>query len=199
MKHLNFFVLFFQKSIGDVRPQSRNPDNYYTVKTRTKTFMSSFIPFSVKLWNSLNACDRTLTYLDCLMKKPKPLLLYHSSRKSSVKHAQLRMRCSKLNFDLFSLHVIHSPACPCGHIREDSNHYLLQCPLYVQARNKMLNDIRQLCTLHISGDLLLYGAVELDYATNCKLFDVVHDYIEKNWQTVIPYHLLLQVLVKYRL
>ena len=32
----------------------------------------------------------------------------------------------------------------------------------------MLNDIRQLCTFHISGDLLLYRAVELDYATNCK-------------------------------
>ena len=82
--------------------------------------------------------DQTLTYVDCLMKKPKPLLLYHGSRKSSVKHAQLRMKCSKLNFDLFSLHVIDSPACPCGHIREDSNHYLLQCPLYFQARNKML-------------------------------------------------------------
>ena len=113
------------------------------------------------------------------MKKPKPLLLYHGSRKSSVKHAQLRMKCSKLNFDLFSLHVIDSPACPCGHIREDSSPYLLQCPLYFQARNKMLNDIRQLCTFHISGNLLLYGAVELDYATNCKLFDAVHDYIDE--------------------
>ena len=99
--------------------------------------------------------------------------------KSSVKHAQLRMKCSKFNFDLFSLHVIDSPACPGGHIREDSNHYLLQCPLYFQARNKMLNDIRQLCTFHIPGALLLYGAVELDYATNCKLFDAVHDYIEE--------------------
>ena len=43
----------------------------------------------------------------------------------------------------------------------------------------MLNDIRQLCTFHISGDLLLYGAVELDYAPNCKLFDAAHDYIEE--------------------
>ena len=51
--------------------------------------------------------------------------------------------------------------------------------LYFQARNKILNDIRQLCTFHISGNLLLYGAVELDYATNCKLFDVVHDYIDE--------------------
>ena len=43
----------------------------------------------------------------------------------------------------------------------------------------MLNDIRQLCTFHISSDLLLYGAVELDYATNCKLFDAVHDFIDE--------------------
>ena len=88
------------------------------------------------------------------------------------------MKCNKLKSDLFSLHAIHSPACPCGHIREDSNHYLvLQCPLYFQA--KMLNEISQLSTFHISGDLLLYGAVELDYATNYKLFDANHDYIEE--------------------
>ena len=46
-------------------------------------------------------------------------------------------------------------------------------------KNKMLNEIRQLITFHISGDLLLYGAVELDYATNCKVFVAVHDYIEE--------------------
>ena len=25
----------------------------------------------------------------------------------------------------------------------------------------------------------MYGAVKLDYATNCKLFDAVHDYIDE--------------------
>ena len=74
-----FLRSLLPKRIGDVRPQSRNPDNYYTVK-------------------ALDVCDRTLTYVDCLMKKPQPLLLYHGSRKSSVKHAQLRMKCSKLNY-----------------------------------------------------------------------------------------------------
>ena len=43
----------------------------------------------------------------------------------------------------------------------------------------MLNEITQLSTFHISGDLLLYGAVELDYATNCKIFVAAHDYIEE--------------------
>ena len=64
-----FLRSLLPKRIGDVRPQSRNPDNYYNVKARTETFRSSFIPSSVKLWNSLDVCDRTLTYVDCLIKK----------------------------------------------------------------------------------------------------------------------------------
>ena len=54
------------------------------------------------------------------------------------------MKCSKLNFHLFSLHVVDSPACPRGHDCEDSNHYLLQCPLFYQARNRVINEIREL-------------------------------------------------------
>ena len=97
----------------------------------------------------------------------------------TVKHAQLRMNCSMLNFDLFSPHVVDSPACPFGHNREDLNHYLLQCTLYFQARNKMLHEIRQLNIFHISGDLLLYGAAERDHVINCEIYEAVHDYIEE--------------------
>ena len=96
---------------------------------------------------------------------------------SLIKHAQLRMKCSKLNFHRYSLHVLDSPACPCGHNREDSNHYLLLCPLYFQARITMLNKIRHLTRTHISCDLLLYGAPELDLVTNYKVFDAVHEFI----------------------
>ena len=84
---------------------------------------------------------------------------------------------SKLNFRLYSLHVLDSPACPCGHDREDSNHYLLYCLLYFQVRITMLNKIRHLSRTHISCDLLLYGAPELDLVTNYKVFDVVHEFI----------------------
>ena len=87
------------------------------------------------------------------------------------------MKCSKLNFHLYSLYVLDSPACPCGHNREDSNHYLLLCPLYFQARITMLNKIRHLTRTHISCDLLLYGAPELDLVTNYKVFDAVHEFI----------------------
>ena len=165
------------KRMGDIRPQSRYPDNFYTVKSRIETFRKSFIPSAVNLWNFLKDSDRTLTYADSLLKKTRPPLLYYGSRTNNYKHAQLRMKCSKLNFHLYSLHVLDSPACPCGHNREDSNHYLLLCPLYFQARIIMLNKIRHLTRTHISCDLLLYGAPELDLVTNYKVFDAVHEFI----------------------
>ena len=57
------------KRIGDIRPQSRYPDNLYTVKSRIDTFRQSFIPSAVNLWNSLKGSDSTLTYADSLLKK----------------------------------------------------------------------------------------------------------------------------------
>ena len=71
------------------------------------------------------------------------------------------MKCSKLNFHLFSLHVVDSAACPCGNDCENSNHYLLQCPVFYQARNMMMNEIRKLTMTDISCNLLLYGSAEL--------------------------------------
>ena len=128
-------------------------------------------------WNSLKGLDRTLTYADLLLKKPRPHLLYHGSIINNYKHPRLRMKRSKLNYHLYSLHVLDSPACPCGHDREVSNHYLLNCPLYFQSRIAMLNKIRHLTRTHISCDLLLYGAPELNLVTKCKVFDAVHEFI----------------------
>ena len=128
------------KRIGDIRPQSRYPDNFYTVKSRIElsrieTFRKSFIPSAVNLWNSLKSSDRTLTYADSLLKKPRPPLLYYGSRTNNYKHAQLRMKCSKLNFHLYSLHVLDSPACPCGHNHEDSNHYSSALFIILSSKN----------------------------------------------------------------
>ena len=82
-----------------------------------------------------------------------------------------------LNFHLYSLNVLDSPACPCGHDCENSNHHLLHCPLYLQARITMLNKIRHLTRTHVSCDLLLYGVPDLDLVTNYKVFDAVYEFI----------------------
>ena len=168
------------EKIGTKRPQSRNPDNFYSMRSRIETYRLSFIPSSVRLYNSLDIVDRSFEYANSLMKRPSPLLFYHGSRSSGIKHAQLRMKCSKLNFHLFSLHVADSPACPCGNDCEDSNHYLLQCPLFYQARNKLLNEIRALTMTDISCELLLYGSTDLGIELSKKVFAAVHRFIDES-------------------
>ena len=89
------------EKIGTKRPQSRNLDNFYSMRARIETYRSSFIPSSVRLYNSLDIVDRSFEYVNSLMKRPSPSLFYCGSRSSGIKHAQLRMKCSKLNFHLF--------------------------------------------------------------------------------------------------
>ena len=138
------------------------------------------IPSSVRLYNSLDIVDRSFEYANSLMKKPSPSLFHHGWRSSGIKHAQLRMKCSKLNFHLFSLPIMDSPACPCGNDCEDSNHYLLRCPLCYQARNKFLNEIRELTMTDISCELLLYGSTDLSIELRKKVFDAVHRFIDES-------------------
>ena len=64
------------------------------------------------------------------MIKSNPLF-YKGSRLNNIKRVQLRMKCSKLNADLFLLHVVDSPECICGNDVENSdfllNAHLIMC------------------------------------------------------------------------
>ena len=114
------------------------------------------------------------------MHQPKSPLFYHGNRQNYIKHAQLRMNCSKLNHHLYLLHVSDSPACPCGFNTEDTNHYLLQCPLFHQDRIRMYLSIGLICDLEITCSLLLVGSDNLDLDANRKIFDFVHMFIESS-------------------
>lgn len=186
LKNLNKILnkevpLYLQKLIPDKigvnRPQSRNSDNFHLLKTRTETFRNSFIPSSIRLWNSLDIQNRTLEYCRNIMSQTKSPLLYYGNRISSIKHAQLRMECSKLNHHLHLLHVIDSPKCDCGYECENTNHFLLECPLYYQERTHMLHNFSTICDLSVSCNILLFGSEDVDLDVNKKIFDVVHSFI----------------------
>ena len=167
--------------IGDSRPESRYSENYNLIKTRTETFKRSFIPSSIQLWNKLSIGDRNADHCKQMMKKEANLLFYHGARSENIKHAQLRMQCSKLNSDLFMLHVIDSPECPCGNNVEDANHYLLHCPLFHIARQKMLYTLNNVLNInHVGYKLLLFGSDTYDLNTNKAVFEAVHDFISES-------------------
>ena len=79
-------------------------------------------------------------------------------------HAQLRMQCSNLSYHLFKLHVVDSPSCRCSYKCEDVNHYLLQCPLYANERQKLLSVVEQICVANV--DVLLFGSSKQSYDEN---------------------------------
>ena len=161
-------------SVATIRPNSRYSDNLLNIKARTKTFESSFIPSSVKIWNECGPEERSISSVSTSMKKKCIELYQIGKRRENINHAQLRLKCSKLNADLFSLHVIDSPACICGHHIEDSDHFLLHCPLYLNIRQRMFQTLNSLVRIQdINVKTMLYGCDNYDPQINVKIFEAV--------------------------
>jgi hypothetical protein len=159
--------------VGEVRPAARNADNFVVLRARTETFRRSFIPSAVKSWNSLT--DKK--HLGTVKERPN-LHYYEGSRDVNIKHAQLRMQCSKLNAHLFGLHVIESPHCLCGNKCEDSKHYLLHCPLFNVQRQVMFQSLVAITPLHnIEVKILLFGSNTMDILVNKSIFKAVQTFI----------------------
>ena len=134
----------------------------------------------ISYWNSLDVSKRCISFTKSIMQHIKSPLFNHGKRENNIKHAQLRMNCSKLNYHLFLLHVVDSPICPCGFKCEDSNHFLLHCPLFHEDRLAMFNSISLICDLDITCSMLLYGSDNLNFDTNCNIFNVVHTFIDSS-------------------
>ena len=51
--------------------------------------------------------------------------------------AQLRMGHCSLNKYLYRFNIVDDPQCECGRAQESVKHYLIECPLQQNARNKL--------------------------------------------------------------
>ncbi len=95
-------------------------------------------------------------------------------------HARFRMLCSPLNDHLFShIHVIDNPQCACGHARESTRHFLLECPLFYNERNTMLTDMQNI-NFEPTFSNLLYGNAGYNEETNAKAFRLVQKYLKSS-------------------
>ena len=105
------------ENIGATRPNSRNPQNCNSFQTRIDTFRKSFIPSTISIWNKTLVEEQNITSAKSIMKtknknkNPKLLLTHQGKRVENVKHAQLGMKCSKLNYHLNLLHVCDRFSC----------------------------------------------------------------------------------------
>ena len=117
---------------------------------RTSAFARSFIPTTTKLWNELSNDLRKETnrkqFKDGLsdllkdVKSPNPYLAF-GSKLGNMLHTKLRLNCSDLNEHRSKLGKLDSPKCGCGAMREDTEHFLLNCPLFDAERAELFQRI----------------------------------------------------------
>ena len=55
-------------------------------------------------------------------------------------NTRLRTNCGSLNNDLFLKNISESPLCSCGSV-ENTQHFFLRCPRYIEHRTLLLNEV----------------------------------------------------------
>ena len=154
----------------------------YTIpNTRLRTNELSFIPSTIRLWNSLENETRSKSTLTSFKSSLKPNNVRHQclsfvgNRKLSILHARLRHNCSILNYDLFRCNLVNNPSCECGNPCENVYHYFFDCPLYQTYRNNLFRDISFVDIIEL--DVLLFGANIFSPDENDVIFRAVQRYI----------------------
>ena len=169
------------RHVGDMTTYNlRNSSSLRNISCRTQLLSKSFLPSTISSWNSLPDTTRNAPSLSSFKQRLNtsikciPSFYYEGDRNSCVQHARLRMHCSHLNEHLFSKNLIDSPLCLCGSI-EDTFHFFLTCPLYLEQRFELYNQLFAFRPITIQ--LLLFGCKRNPEDTNSYIFKCVHNYI----------------------
>lgn len=109
----------------------RNNNLFYIPITRTVAYYNSFLPSTVKLWNTLPNSLKSATSIGKFKQglqsnnpvdKIKSKLYNHGQRNLNINFS------SNLNADLYNHSLVESSTClRCGHSYEDSFHFFFHC------------------------------------------------------------------------
>ena len=144
-------------------------------------FKESFFPQTSQLWNNLPQyiqSSHSLSQLKRFLSADDPtipLRYYTGNRKEQLIHCKMRLGMSDLNQDMVNRHIALNPSCKCGHNSENSQHYLLHCPIY---RDSRAQTILTLPPDHCRLNILLMGSDSLSQAENIIIFQTVHQFIQ---------------------
>ena len=159
----------------------RNNNQLTTLNTRTVNFYNTFLPQMTRIWNAL---DNGIKYIGSLqdfinhmrrndIKIPK--YYYSGPRKWQLIHTRMRLGCSPLRHDLYSMKILPSEDCECGHNCEDVFHYFFVCPQYTHCRH-ILGNIHP--SVEHSVENFLFGKNSVSLAINKSLFNTITSFIK---------------------
>ena len=129
--------------------RSTNDSSLSQPPARTTSFCNSFVPSTTYKWNVLPAELRQEIAYKPFKKKllklrapkrPHPYLFF-GTKQGNTLHTKLRLGVSSLNSHRHAVGKADSPACRCGHRREDAQHFLLACPLHDNARTDLFHSV----------------------------------------------------------
>ena len=121
--------------------------NFSLFQCRTERFKKSYFPATTCLWNSLDYefwdTQSLSNFKHCLqdffdISTYEKRYDYALGGYSSILHSRLRLNCCALNYHLFKITCVTSPACDCGFNCESVIHYFLHCPRYAALRTSLL-------------------------------------------------------------
>ena len=173
------------------RYQLRNMNNFNVPPARTVTHANSFLPSTLRDWNSLDLIVRNTPTLNSFKRQlnqtrnenlyPKYFDIVHTSRSGQIYHSRLRLECSSLKYHLYTKNIVQESRCSCGAI-ETTSHYLLSCDLYRNQRLRYLYLIPQ----PLSVPNLLFGIPEATLEENNFIFKQVQLYILATKRFAMP-------------
>ena len=158
----------------------RNAHNIRTIHSRTTQYFNSFLPSTIREWNTLPLDVRNCDSINSFKRKLNsdinvvPKYFYTGNRKAQVLHVRIRTKCSSLNNDLYQKGINDMPLCLCGHV-ENADHFLMKCHNYQAQRVELVRAVSQ----HTSVTLqtLLFGNNSLPMNINIEIFEAVQTYI----------------------
>ena len=159
----------------------RHGDDYTIPNNRLSITNNSFLPSTIRIWNSLNTQVRnceTLSKFNAAVRPATnkvPQYFFCGVRKLSILHSRLRCYCSTLNYDLFRVNLKDDPSCTCGSPCENAFHFFFECPLYHRQRLILLNSLSTFEHIHLG--LLLNGDSTLPFENNIYICQKVQHYI----------------------
>jgi hypothetical protein len=141
------------------------------------------------MWNSLHNNIRNVDILSKFKSELRkidetenysvPNHFFCGPRKLDIILTQLRSSASFLNFDIFRVGIESDSSCRCRAAHEDLKHFLLDCPIYTQARTALIGTINRVTTCYtLDIEFLTCGNDNLTYEQNCIIFKYVFDYIK---------------------
>ncbi len=173
----------------------RNANSISLVKTKKVKVYNSFIPKTIRDWNSLDTLKNSPSlsafkakYKRDLLKTPNPHYLYEHGD-ANIHHTRLRLGLSNLKSHLFTYNLVQSPICGCGLESETTEHYILRCPTFGVARIQMYHtlldivDHSVLVNLKKDSDivnLFLFGHSDLSHDKNELVFKMAQTYINQS-------------------